>query len=92
MLRRTLHRHPYAVIVGVLWLLPVALMVTGYLLLPDDDWGYGCGGVGCGLPSNLGHPMLLFWLWLWFLLPGGLLGLVVVFVRRRLRANASAGA
>jgi hypothetical protein len=85
-LRRSGHRHPYAWIVGVLWVLPWLLMVTGYLVLPDDDWEYGCGSFGCGWPSNIAYPLFVFWAWLYLLVPSGLLAVMVVFVWRHRRA------
>lgn len=75
-------RHPYAWIVGSLWLPPWLLMVIGYFVLPDDDWDYGCGSFGCGWPSNITYPLFAFWIWLYFLVPIGLLLMLVVAFRR----------
>lgn len=87
-LKASLRRHPYRWTVSTLWFLPALLACTGYLVLPDDNWDYGCGSIGCGLPSNI-TALILGVYWLFLAVPAGLLVLLTIFLHRQLRRGGA---
>ncbi|TFV50463.1 hypothetical protein [Blastococcus sp. TF02A-35] len=73
----------YAYLLGVLWLVPLLLVVAGTLLLPDENAGGQCEGIGfgCSLTPADGAQFLGL-LAAPFLVVGGVAGSVLLAVLR----------
>lgn len=79
---------PYAWALAVCWLLPAVVVAVGYVLLPHDNAGGQCEGIGfgCTLPPAEGLLFLGF-LAAPVLLGVGLVVCVVIAVVQHLRAR-----
>ncbi|MGZ4542430.1 MAG: hypothetical protein ACXVXI_04740 [Mycobacteriaceae bacterium] len=84
-----LRRHPYAVTVGVLWVLPLVLMLVLHATLPDYNANGQCIGIGFGcVPAPRDGVVFLWVLASPFLFLAGALVCGVIAWRRRRRRTA----
>ena len=85
-----LRKHPYAVPVGVLWVLPVVLMLVLHATLPDYNANGQCSGIGFGCALAPRDAVVFLWLLASpFLFLTGALVCGVIAWRRRERRIAS---
>lgn len=85
-----LRRHPYAVTVGVLGVLPLVLMLVLHATLPDYNANGQCTGIGFGcVPVPRDSVVFLWVLASPFLFLVGALVCGVIAWRRRIRRTAS---
>jgi hypothetical protein len=87
-----LRKHPHAVTVGVLWMLPLVLMLVLHAALPDYNDNGQCTGIGFGcVPAPRDAVVFLWLLASPFLLLTGALVCGVIAWRRRARRPATNG-
>lgn len=81
---------PYVWALGLLWLLPAAVVTVGYAVLPDEPPAGQCEGIGFGcVPAPNDTVLLLGMLAAPFLLLAGILAIgIISFVRHRRRATS----
>ena len=85
-----LRRHPYAVTVGLLWVLPLVLMLVLRATLPDYNADGQCAGIGFGcVPAPRDGVVFLWVLASPFLFLAGALVCCVIAWRRRVRRTTT---
>lgn len=81
-----LRKHPYAVTLGVLWVLPLVLMLVLHATLPDHNANGQCSGIGFGCVPPPRDSVVFLWLLASpFLVLAGALVCGVIAWRRRVR-------
>ncbi|HWM21255.1 MAG TPA: hypothetical protein VNO51_16295 [Ilumatobacteraceae bacterium] len=77
---------PYIWALGLLWVVPAVVIAVGYLVLPKDVSSGQCEGIGFGCELSPANYMLLMGaLATPVLFSAGLIAVVVIAFRRRLR-------
>ena len=74
----------YAYLIGLVWVVPAALVTAGALFLPDSNADGGCEGIGFGcVPAPSDAVVLVGFLVSPLLAVGGLFGLTLIASFRR---------
>ncbi len=77
---------PHLVALGLLWGLPLLLVVSGYLLLPKDDPQAQCGGLGFGCSlSDADAVVLIGMLASPYLVAAGIVAVLLIAVVQLVR-------
>jgi cytochrome c-type biogenesis protein CcmH/NrfF len=84
-----LRKHPYAVTLGLLWILPLVLMLVLHATLPDHNTNGQCSGIGFGCVPAPRDAVVFLWVFASpFLFLAGALACGVIAWRRSRRRTA----